>query len=89
MVYQLRILGKVQGVYYRAAMVEEALRLGVTGWVRNRLDGSVEAMACGTQAQLEQFTAWAKKGPPAAIVTDVVVASGEGEFIGFTQLPTL
>lgn len=88
LVRHLLIRGKVQGVYYRASMVEEALRLGVSGWVRNQRDGSVEAMACGTSAQLEQLTAWARRGPAAAVVTDVIVMPGEGQFSGFVQRPT-
>lgn len=87
-VRHLQIRGKVQGVYYRASMVEEALRLGLSGWVRNRRDGSVEAMACGTPAQLELLTAWARRGPPAAIVTEVIVTPVEGQFSGFAQWPT-
>ena len=86
--HRLQIQGKVQGVYYRASMVDEALRLGVTGWVRNRLDGSVEALACGTHAQLEQLIAWAWRGPRAAVVTDVVVTPAEGQFLDFVQWPT-
>lgn len=84
----LQILGKVQGVYYRASMVDAARRLQVTGWVRNRSDGSVEAMACGTQAQLERLTEWARRGPPAAMVAEVVIGPGEGEFADFLQWPT-
>lgn len=88
LVHHLQIRGKVQGVGYRASMVEEALRLGVTGWVRNRRDGSVEAMASGTPAQLERLTAWARRGPAAAIVTDVIVMPGEGQFSDFAEWPT-
>lgn len=87
-VQRFQIRGKVQGVYYRASMVNEALRLGVTGWVRNRLDGSVEAMACGTSEQLEQLASWARLGPPAAQVTEVTITPGEGQFSGFVQQPT-
>lgn len=87
-VIRLQIRGKVQGVYYRASMVDAARRLEVTGWVRNRGDGSVEAMACGTDTQLEQLTEWARRGPPAAMVAEVLIAPGEGEFADFVQWPT-
>ncbi|MFC7409460.1 acylphosphatase [Hydrogenophaga atypica] len=87
-VIRLQIRGKVQGVYYRASMVDAARRLEVTGWVRNRSDGSVEAMAFGTQAQLKQLTEWARRGPPAAMVAEVFTAPGEGEFADFVQWPT-
>jgi acylphosphatase len=87
-VIRLQIRGKVQGVYYRASMVDAARRLGVTGWVRNRGDGSVEAMACGTHIQLENLTEWARRGPPAAMVAEVLIAPGEGEFSDFVQWQT-
>lgn len=88
-VIRLQIRGRVQGVYYRASMVDEARRLGATGWVRNRLDGSVEAMACGTHAQLNALVKWAWQGPPAAAVSDVGITPGEGEFIVFVQRSTI
>jgi len=87
-VIRLQSRGKVQGVYYRASKVDAARHLEVTGWVRNRSDGSVEAMACGTQAQLEQLTEWARRGPTAAMVAEVVIGPGEGEFADFLQWPT-
>jgi acylphosphatase len=52
-------------------MSREAERLGVTGWVRNRADGEVEAVAQGGAAALETLTAWARRGPPAARVEHV------------------
>jgi len=67
----LRIRGRVQGVGFRDALGREAERLGVTGWVRNRAGGDVEAVAQGNAAALEALIAWARRGPPAARVEDV------------------
>ncbi len=67
----LRIDGRVQGVGYRYALQHEAVRLGITGWVRNRADGSVEALAQGPQQALDTLTAWARRGPSAARVSEV------------------
>mgnify|MGYP001459646274 CR=1 FL=1 len=82
---ELRIVGKVQGVWYRASMQREARRLGVAGWVRNVEDGSVEAVAEGPRADLEALIAWCRKGPPGARVDDVQVhwSSAQGGFPGF------
>lgn len=68
---QLRIYGLVQGVYYRLSMVEVAQDLGVRGWVRNRLDGSVEALAVAPAAALQALLDWAAQGPAAARVQRV------------------
>lgn len=86
----MRIEGLVQGVGYRAAMHERARQLGVTGWVRNRRDGSVEALARGSAETLERLEAWARQGPPAARVTSVRVSDAEDEqhLVRFEQLPT-
>lgn len=67
--------GRVQGVFYRASTREQALRLGLKGWVRNLEDGCVEALACGPETQLEVFCDWLWQGPAQADVTDVVVSS--------------
>lgn len=69
----LLIKGKVQGVYYRVAAKEEADKLGVKGWVKYISEGRVEAMATGTEKQLEQFITWCRKGPEKAVVKDVIV----------------
>lgn len=79
----LVITGKVQGVGYRASMVRAAQALGVRGWVRNRADGSVEAMVAGTPEQVAAIMNWARRGPPAAEVAHVAVELGEGEFTDF------
>ena len=84
-VRHLIITGRVQGVWYRASMAREAERLGVTGWVRNRNDGSVEAMVAGSDEQVAAIMNWARRGPPAAQVEHVAVEIGSGEFSGFEQ----
>jgi acylphosphatase len=67
------ISGRVQGVSYRAATAEEANRLGLVGWVRNRRDGTVELEAEGPAERITQLLAWCEQGPPAARVSRVVV----------------
>jgi acylphosphatase len=64
--------GLVQGVGYRYTAIEEARRLGLAGWVRNRLDGTVEALAEGDDAKLALFLDYLKRGPWGARVTRVV-----------------
>lgn len=68
---RLFISGRVQGVGFRYSLQREAERLGLAGWVRNRSDGSVEALAQGAPDALEALTAWARRGPPAARVAEV------------------
>ena len=83
---QLRIRGRVQGVFFRASALDEARALGLTGWVRNRSDGSVEAVAEGEETRVERFVTWCHAGPPGARVTDVEVSRGPatGETTGFS-----
>lgn len=71
--YRIRIYGRVQGVYYRATATEKARQLGITGWIRNLPDGSVEAEAQGTPQALKVFVEWCRKGPPLACVTQVEI----------------
>jgi acylphosphatase len=82
---RLQIAGVVQGVSYRWAMQREALRLGVSGWVRNRRDGSVEAVAEADEPALQMLVAWSHDGPPGAVVSRVELEWSEasGEFRGF------
>ena len=84
----LSIRGRVQGVGFREGMSNEALRLGVTGWVRNRHDGSVEAIVQGTQAQVDELLRWVHRGPPTAMVLRVEVGTAEGHFDRFERRPT-
>ena len=81
----LRIEGRVQGVWFRESMRGEAERLGVSGWVRNVVDGSVEAIVQGHEAAVDAIVAWAHRGPPAARVDRVTVGDAEGEFHGFEK----
>ena len=67
----LRIKGRVQGVGFRYSAVDEALRLGITGWVRNTPDGDVELVAEGGKEALRRLAAWGHVGPPGALVTEV------------------
>lgn len=89
---RLEIRGRVQGVGYRYALCDAAERLGVTGWVRNRRDGSVEAVVQGTPEQLDELIAWARRGPPAARVEHVQVDSpaqaDDGPYARFELRPT-
>jgi acylphosphatase len=88
MARQLKISGRVQGVGFRYAMAEEAERLGVTGWVRNRRDGTVEAVVDGDTDALEAIVAWARQGPRGAHVTDVEVIEVAECFARFEMRPT-
>ncbi len=73
------VSGRVQGVFFRAAARDEAKRLGLTGWVRNMVDGRVELNACGPYSAVDAFIAWLHRGPPPARVTSVDVMSAEDE----------
>jgi acylphosphatase len=89
----LRIAGRVQGVGYRYALHAQAQTAGISGWVRNRRDGTVEAVVQGSPQAVEKIVAWAKRGPPAARVTEVSAQAAQGEFDraypAFEQLPTV
>lgn len=74
---RLRISGRVQGVGYRAAFAAEAQRLGLTGFVRNRRDGSVEAEVAGAARAVDAIIAWARQGPPLARVASVEIEAIE------------
>lgn len=82
---ELKIQGRVQGVFYRQSTKDTADRLGLTGWARNCPDGSVEAIFEGDQSAVNQAIEWCKQGPPAARVSNVSVDWRDfvGEFEGF------
>ncbi|BBK30245.1 acylphosphatase [Stella humosa] len=87
---RLVISGRVQAVWYRAWTVETATRLGLRGWVRNREDGSVEAMLIGPPGMVDQMAQHCLTGPPKARVTgiDRTPAEDDGSQ-GFAQRPTV
>jgi len=86
---RLSIHGRVQGVWYRASAQTEASRLGLRGWVRNRHDGSVEALVIGIQAAIADFIDWAQVGPPKAQVLRIEISVADEEPTdGFEQRPS-
>ena len=69
----LIVQGKVQGVWFRAGTQEQAKHLGLSGWVKNCPDGTVEIHAEGEKETLEKFVDWCRKGPPAAQVSTLEI----------------
>lgn len=69
------ITGKVQGVFYRQATKEQALLRGLTGWVKNLPDGTVEAKLFGDEAQVLTMLEWLATGPPRAVVSDLKISN--------------
>jgi acylphosphatase len=82
---RLIVKGRVQGVYFRASTVQQARHRGLTGWVMNRQDGSVEVVAEGRSDSIEELIAWCRQGPPGARVDEVDLQRQEfrGEFTEF------
>jgi acylphosphatase len=85
---RLSIAGRVQGVGFRYSMERKARGLGVTGWVRNRRDGDVEAVVHGTPEAVAAITEWARHGPPGALVTDLQESEAGGDYTSFETRPT-
>jgi acylphosphatase len=72
--YDIHVFGRVQGVWFRASAMAEALRLSLHGFVRNEEDGSVYAEAEGPKEALDRFVAWCRRGPARAQVEKVIAA---------------
>lgn len=86
---RVRVTGKVQGVGFRFSTVRQAHELGVTGWVRNEDDGSVQAVLQGTADQIDQMLSWLQYGPPNARVDNVETEplyTEERRYSSFQQL---
>lgn len=89
MVCNLLISGRVQGVGYRAWTVSQAYKHGLSGWVRNRTDGTVEAVVSGESQAVQAFVAACHTGPLAARVDAVQVTLAQDTVEpGFRALPT-
>ena len=89
--FHLRIAGRVQGVWFRESTRQRALELKVTGWVRNRSDGTVEAVIQGEEAAVKAMIEWAHRGPDNARVEKVDVTSKDETVLyeTFEKYPTL
>lgn len=86
----VRIEGRVQGVWFRGWTMQEAIRRGLAGWVRNRSDGSVEALFEGPEAVVDAMLAACRDGPPSAHVTNLTMRPADPpERPGFHGLGTV
>lgn len=75
--YEVKVSGRVQGVWYRETCRRVATDLGLAGWVRNNVDGTVEAVVEGDPAAADRLVAWMREGPRRAVVTEVEVREEE------------
>lgn len=86
----ITIKGRVQGVWFRGWTVQQAQSIGIQGWVRNRVDGSVEAVFCGSNNNVNEMIKRCRKGPPLARVDSIDVAEADHQgFDGFEKRPTI
>ena len=90
MITQVHVIisGRVQGVWYRAGTKQKAQELGLTGWVKNTVDGNVEAVFEGDESMVDEMVAWCRVGPPLAQVTNVKIIRNRvgSKCTGFTIL---
>ena len=79
------VSGRVQGVFFRASGAGVGRELGVTGWIRNRSDGTVELVAEGTREAVQSLINWCRQGPPGSRVDEVKVTweEAQGHFQDF------
>ena len=87
---QITIRGRVQGVFFRATAKREAVQLGLTGWIKNRPDGQVEAIVEGDEDRVKEFVSWSQHGPTPARVENVDTKwrGYTGEFTDFRIVPS-
>jgi acylphosphatase len=85
---RITISGRVQGVGFRYALADEARARSLRGWVRNRRDGTVEAVLAGGDADVEAVIAWARRGPPAARVIEVAIEGTVTDALDFEIIST-
>jgi acylphosphatase len=87
---RLVVAGRVQGVGFREAAVDAARAAGIAGWVRNRADGTVEALAQGEPGDVERFAAWCRRGPRLARVDALAIepVDPDPSLDGFRRAPT-
>lgn len=83
--YQVRVSGRVQGVGFRYHTQRQAQQLGITGWVRNLSDGTVEALICGNEQAVNAMLAWLRHGPSMADVSDleILTATDSNSYTSF------
>lgn len=87
---RVEIKGRVQGVFYRNWTIENARELGLNGWVRNRRDGSVEALFSGSPDKVDEMQQRCRRGPPDAMVTSLdSFPSDDNPASGFERKPTV
>lgn len=83
---KLKIKGRVQGVFYRQSTCKEAIARDLFGWVKNNMDGSVEALVFGPDEKVQELIAWCHKGPDSAKVDSVTVEEADrgliSEYLG-------
>ena len=82
------IHGRVQGVFFRESMRQQAVLLNVNGWAQNRVDGTVEAVIQGSVESVNKLLEWTQQGPPLAKVTRIDQDAANGEWTTFEILPS-